>query len=274
MKIISLIIYIFFTPVSLACLGFNEKPIDKKPIDINTVIGKISQERYTRQQMRSILFLYLSQHQSHPLQTSSKNETFNILRAKENSLYVLDYVRSAQSWREVCTRVEKVLKWTNSLLLQPDDNSQKKSLDSIQKIFLALTIHSSSNSLQNKNLRILIGYTYLAPGLRAALKISSSSISREVMRAAEIYTLLCRQQKKFHSSCAIEMYNLLLQIPSITTDEKAKFAYFLAYLYLDTKQYRQAARISKLIPNIEGMKEASSRIQKQALQRHQASSRK
>lgn len=272
MKIISIIIHIsliFFTPISSAHLRPGEKSID-----INTVIGKISQERYTRQQLRSILFLYLSQQQSHPIQTTSKEETFNILRAKKNSLYILDYVRSAQSWEEVCSRVKKALKWTHSLLLQPDDNSQKNSLDSIQKIFLALTIHSSCNSPQNKNLRILIGHTYLAPSLRTALQIPSSSISHEVIRAAEIYTLLCRQQKKLHSSYAIEMYNLLLQIPSITSDEKAKFAYFLAYLYLNTNQYRHAAKISKIIPNIEGMKEASSRIQKQALQRHQASSRK
>ncbi|WP_343020187.1 hypothetical protein [Akkermansia muciniphila] len=271
-KIITIIIHIpliLFIPVSLA----HSRP-KEKPIDINTVTGKISQERYTRQQIRSILFLYLSQQQLPPTQTASKEETFNILKAKENSLYVLDYVRSAQSWREVCTRVKKALKWIHSLSLQPDDHSQKNSLDSIQKIFLALTIHNSSNSLQNKNLRILIGYAYLVPSLRTALQSSSSSISREVIRAAEIYTLLCRQQKKLPSSYAIEMYNLLLQIPSITSDEKAKFAYFLAYLYLNTNQYRHAAKISKLIPPIEGMKGASSRIQKQALQRYQASSRK
>lgn len=245
----------------------------QKPIGIDTIMGKTSPERYTRQQTRSILLLYLSQ-QSNPIQSTSKEETFNALRATENSFYILDYVRSAQNWREVCGRVKKSLTWTQNLLLQPDDKSQKNSLNSIQKIFLALTIHPSSNSPQNKNLRILIGYTYLAPSLRTALQISSSSISREVIRAAEIYTLLYRQQTKLYSPYAIEMYNLLLQIPSLTSDEKAKFAYFLAYLYLNTNQYRHAAQIAKLIPNIEGMKGASSRIRKQALQQHQVSSRK
>lgn len=56
--------------------------------------------------------------------------------------------------------------------------------------------------------------------------------------------------------------------------KKQSLLIFLAHLYLNTNQYRHAAKISKLIPPIEGMKGASSRIQKQALQRYQASSRK
>ncbi len=238
------------------------------------MIGKTSQECYTRQQMRSLLLLYLTQQQFDHVQYVSKEEKFSTLRANQSSLYIFDYVRSAKNWKEVCIRVKNSLNWTQNLLLQPDDKSQKNSLDSIQKIFLALTIHPSSNSPQNKNLRILIGYTYLVPSLRKVLQISPSAVSHEVIRVAEIYTLLCRQQKKRCSHYAVEIYNLLLRINSITPDEKAKFAYFLAYLYLNTNQYRQAVQISRLIPNIEGMRNAPSRIKRQALQQYYASKKK
>lgn len=195
MKIISTFVcvipLIFLTSQSFAQLRSHQKPID-----INTMIGKTSQECYTRQQMRSLLLLYLTQQQFDHVQYVSKEEKFSTLRANQSSLYIFDYVRSAKNWKEVCIRVKNSLNWTQNLLLQPDDKSQKNSLDSIQKIFLALTIHPSSNSPQNKNLRILIGYTYLVPSLRKVLQISPSAVSHEVIRVAEIYTLLCRQQKK------------------------------------------------------------------------------
>lgn len=246
---------------------------DKK-INIEDIATKSAKERYTRKHTRSLLLKYLSQ-QNRGIPPASEKQAFDILKAKKKSFYVFDYILNSETWPEICQKTSASLQWIQELLILPDDESDKFRTSAIQSVILALTVHSSSDSQANRNLRILISYAYLVPCLKAqSPRYHTQPIALEAVRAAEICTLLCRQGGTAYDPYAIDIYGILLQKYSLHADMQARFAYWLAQLYLDTHQYKRAVETSKLIPSIEGMKEAPARIQKQALQQYNEAGKK
>lgn len=247
-------IYLMIMWISLSSMGWSKK------IDVKDGLKRLeSPNALQLSEGRRIFNLCLKKEASRSIH---QPERFVHSFRSEYGNSVEVYIRESSNWPDFCYRLLNVIKFIDGKRKNPSDPSQEFAISTTMELIIAIGCAFPNQRLQEKEQFIfIVNRLFLFTKHNFNIPLSNP-VRLRMLRTLEYHATAARDKGKRYYPYACLVLNSIIQSPYCDKIQKARCAYWQAWMYLNSGNPTEAIQASKKIPKIPGMKSAEANIYK------------